>query len=121
MDAGKPSLFYFHRYNVQQQFLTGVNLALPKGFLAISEMDFSAITAGASYWNLLGMLIHIFHSGSVEKNPPTNAGDTGSIPGSGRSLEKEVATHSDILACEISWTEEPDGLQPVRSPKVRHG
>ena len=32
------------------------------------------------------------------KNPPANAGDTGSIPGSGRSPEEEVATHSSILA-----------------------
>ena len=26
-------------------------------------------------------------------------------------LEKEKATHSSILAWEIPWTEEPDGLQ----------
>ena len=25
-------------------------------------------------------------------------------------LEKEIATHSSILAWEIPWTEEPDGL-----------
>ena len=25
-------------------------------------------------------------------------------------LEKETATHSSILAWEIPWTEEPDGL-----------
>ena len=25
-------------------------------------------------------------------------------------LEKEMATHSKILAWRISWTEEPDGL-----------
>ena len=25
-------------------------------------------------------------------------------------LEKEMATHSSVLAWEISWTEEPDGL-----------
>ena len=35
-------------------------------------------------------------------------------------LEKEMATHSSILAWEIPWTEEPDGLQSVRSQKVRH-
>jgi len=37
----------------------------------------------------------------VVKNPPANAGDvrdTGSISGSGRSLEKGMATHSSILA-----------------------
>ena len=47
------------------------------------------------------------------KNLPANAGDTGSIPGSGRlpAPEKEMATHSSILAWEIPWTEEPGGLQ----------
>ena len=34
--------------------------------------------------------------GSVVKNPPANAADSGSIPGSGRS--PEMATHSRILA-----------------------
>ena len=28
-------------------------------------------------------------------------------------LEKEMAPHSSILAWEISWTEEPGGLQSV--------
>ena len=51
-----------------------------------------------------------FKDGSVVKKLPANAGDTGSIPGSGRSLEEEKATHSSILACRIPWTEEPGGL-----------
>ena len=29
------------------------------------------------------------------------------------SLEKKMATHSRILAWEISWTEEPGGLQSM--------
>ena len=28
-------------------------------------------------------------------------------------MEKEMATHSSILAWKISWTEEPDGLQSM--------
>ena len=28
-------------------------------------------------------------------------------------LEKEMATHSSVLAWEIPWTEEPDGLQSM--------
>ena len=28
-------------------------------------------------------------------------------------LEKEMATHSSILACEIPWQEEPGGLQSI--------
>ena len=35
------------------------------------------------------------------KNFACNAGDPGSIPGWGRSLEKEMATHSSILAGEF--------------------
>ena len=30
------------------------------------------------------------------------------------SLEKEMATHSSILACRIPWTEEHGGLQSIR-------
>ena len=37
-----------------------------------------------------------------------------------RSLEKEMATHSSILAWRIPWTEEPGGLQSTRSQRVRH-
>ena len=32
-------------------------------------------------------------------------------------LEKEMATHSSMLAWEIPWTEEPGGLQPMGSKK----
>ena len=32
-------------------------------------------------------------------------------------LEKEMATHSSILAWEIPWTEEPGGLQSFRPQK----
>ena len=44
----------------------------------------------------------------------------GSIPELGRSLEKEMATHSSIPAWRIPWTEEPGGLQPVRVQRVEH-
>ena len=35
-------------------------------------------------------------------------------------LEKEMATHSSILAWRIPWTEEPDGLQSMGSQRVGH-
>ena len=50
------------------------------------------------------------------KNQPANAGDikdAGSIPGSGRSLEKGMATHSSVLVWRIPWTEEPGELQSL--------
>ena len=46
----------------------------------------------------------------VVKNPSANVGDMGLIPGLGRSPEKEMATHSSILAWEIPWKEEPGRL-----------
>ena len=33
-------------------------------------------------------------------------------------LEKEMATHSRILAWRIPWTEEPGGLQSMRSQEA---
>ena len=33
-------------------------------------------------------------------------------------LEKEMTTHSSILAWEIPWTEEPGGLQSMWLPRV---
>ena len=36
------------------------------------------------------------------------------------SLEKEMATHSSILAWRIPWTEEPSKLQSVGLQRVRH-
>ena len=35
-------------------------------------------------------------------------------------LEKEMATHSSILAWRIPWIEEPGGLQSMRSQRVGH-
>ena len=36
------------------------------------------------------------------------------------ALEKEMATHSSVLAWRIPGTGEPDGLPPVGSHRVRH-
>ena len=36
------------------------------------------------------------------------------------ALEKEMATHSSILAWRILWTEELGGLQPMGSHRVGH-
>ena len=49
-------------------------------------------------------------------NLPANAGDMGQKD----SLEKEMATHSSILAWEIPWKEEPGRLQSMGSSRVGH-
>ena len=35
-------------------------------------------------------------------------------------LEEGIATHSNVLAWRIPWTEEPGGLQSIESHSVRH-
>ena len=35
-------------------------------------------------------------------------------------LETGMATHSSTLAWKIAWTEDPDGLQSMGSPRVAH-
>ena len=62
----------------------------------------------------------VFPGGSVCQESTCNAGDLGLIPGSGSSLEKDMATHSRILAWRISWTEEPGGLQSMGSQRAGH-
>ena len=54
-----------------------------------------------------------FPGGTSGKEPPANAGDAGSIPGSGRCPGEETASLSSILAWEIPWTKEPGGLQSM--------
>ena len=41
-----------------------------------------------------------------------NAGDPGLVPGSEDLLEKEMATHSSIIAWRIPWTESLAGCSP---------
>ena len=51
------------------------------------------------------------------KNLPANAGNTSLSQED--PLEKEMATHYSILACEIPWTEEPGGVQSMESRNRR--
>ena len=53
------------------------------------------------------------------KNPLGNARDPQVLSlGWKDPLEKEMATHSSILAWKISWTAEPGGLQSMESQRV---
>ena len=54
------------------------------------------------------------------KTPSANAGDTSSIHGLEDLLEKEMATHSSILAWRIPQTKEPGELQSMGSQRVGH-
>ena len=67
-----------------------------------AQLDFSSPCSG-------------FPGDSVVKNQPANAGW---YPAWVKSLEKELANHCSILAWEIPWTEEPNGLQSMGSQRV---
>ena len=58
--------------------------------------------------------------GSDGKEHACNTGDSGSIPGSGRSPAEENGNPLSILAWRIPGTEEPGGLQSMGSQRVRH-
>ena len=58
-----------------------------------------------------------FPGGPSDKEPACQCRrevrDAGLIPGVGRSLEEDMATHCSILAWEIPCTEEPGGLRSI--------
>ena len=53
--------------------------------------------------------------GSMVKKPPAKQETQVQSLGRKDPLEKEMATHSSVLAWRIPWTEEPGGLQPIGS------
>ena len=83
--------------------------------LPLSRLGSPAVRLGANYSKDCG-----FPRGSNGKEFTCNAGDLSSVHGSGRSLEKGMATHSSVLSSRMSWTEEPVGLQSMTSPRVGH-
>ena len=64
-----------------------------------------------------------FPSGTAVENPPaTQETQESLVPSLGWEdpPEKEMATHSSILAWKIPWTEEPGRLQSIGSQRIRH-
>ena len=56
----------------------------------------------------------------IVKNLPATQEIRVQLLGQEDPLEKEMATHSSILAWRIPWTEEPGGLQFMGSQRVGH-
>ena len=61
-----------------------------------------------------------FPGGAVAENLPAMQGTRVQSLGREDPLEKEMATHSSILAWRIPWTEKSDGLQSMGSQRVGH-
>ena len=57
--------------------------------------------------------MYCFPCSSVGKESAGSAGDLGLMSGWEDPLEKEMATHSNIIAWKISWTEDPGELQSM--------
>ena len=82
----------------------------------------SKLLCNTNYYSLLLFFFCYtgFPSDSCGKESACNAGDLGSFPGWEDTLEKEMATHSNILAQSIPWTEEPGRLQSIGSQRIGH-
>ena len=61
-----------------------------------------------------------FSGGSNGKESAYNGGDSGSIPGSGRSPGEGSGYPLQYSCLENPWTEEPDRLLSTGSQRVRH-
>ena len=59
-----------------------------------------------------------FPDDTVINNLSNKVGSLGSIPGWEDPLEKEIGTHSSILAWGIPWREEPGGRMSMGSQRV---
>ena len=70
---------------------------------------------------MLGHMVTLgFPGGTSGKESACNVEDLGSLLELGRSLEKEMAIHSSILAWRTPGTEEPGRPQSVGSKRVGH-
>ena len=82
--------------------------AKPKGILSVPQHQKLALCH--TFWEDRTSL------GALSlKNPPEMQEAWVQSLGREDPLEKEMATHSSILAWEIPWTEEPGGLQSTVS------
>ena len=61
-----------------------------------------------------------FPGSSAVKNPPAKHETQVRSLGQKDCLEKEMATHSSILAWKILWTEEPGKLQTMGLQRIGH-
>ena len=65
----------------------------------------------------LVLMVRASHVAQLVKNLPAVQETWVQFLGWEDPLEKEVATHSSILAWRILWTEEPGGLQSMGSQR----
>ena len=81
------------------------------------------LSMACRFWKIKETQGSCFPDGSLVKNPPASAGDKETwVQSLGQEdpLDKGMATHSNILAWSIPWTEEPGGLWFIGLQRVQH-
>ena len=79
------------------------------------KMDFLETLKSTLHWAVGSSPV----TSLVGKESARNVGGPSSIPETREDpLEKEIATHSSILAWKIPWTRKPGGLQSMGSQRV---
>ena len=102
------------------------DITLPTKVHLVKAMVFPVVMHVCESWTIKKAehqridAFELWCDGSDGKASACNAGDLGSTPGLGRSLEKEMATHFSTLAWNIPWREEPGRLQSMGLQRVRH-
>ena len=130
-------MFYSQRNSLFWEFRSHTNDRLPNSFPhqfphPDTESCFSLLTSGnksvyltsscvtkklSIYWPSV-YFVYLPHQtgfpiGSVVKNLPAKQETQVWSLGWEDTLQKEMVNHSNILAWDIPWTEEPDGLQSM--------
>ena len=80
-------------------------------------------TANSHWLSILHMMVYMFRDSLVVqmiKRLPAMRETRVWSPSQEDPLDKEMATHFSTLAWKIPWMEEPGGLQPMGSQRVRH-
>ena len=74
---------------------------------------------GGCFWISVD-IVYLFLVAQMVKNPPAIQEIWVQSLGREDPLEREMATHSSILAWELPWTEESGGLQSMGSQRIGH-
>ena len=96
-----------------------VSPALQADSLLLSYGEFFFFYKGINPFDGGSTFLWGFPGGSEVRASACNAGDPGSIPGSGRSPGEGNDTHSSILSWRTPWTEEPGRLQSTGLQRVK--
>ena len=88
-----------------------------------AKVSLSGVEVGGKTWLIYTLILVIFGDSLVAqmvKRLPTMRETRIQSLSREDPLEKEMATHSSILAWKIPWTEEPGRLQSMGSQRVGH-